>query len=162
QQGVAPVGRPGPVQLPHALHQGEVGAEEAHLDVAEGQLTHLAALALVALLVAVVGLPPAELPVAPGGEAQLGGVPVAGHEPFEVPPVPGLLLVGQYLADGLLLTPGRRRGPAQRPRGPGAEKGEGGAKGQQADGGKESPEYRRLGHRWGSVARLWPARLSSP
>src|SRR5262245_6509082 len=75
--------------LPAPADIGAVWTQHVDVDLAEGELAHLAAFGLIALPVALEGRLPATRLFLAGIETEFRRLPIAGHEPFEIALVPG-------------------------------------------------------------------------
>src|SRR5262249_38889950 len=89
-------------ELPTTAYVCAVRPEQVNVDFAEGELAHFLPFCLVALLVALQGRLPAFRLLLAGEEAKVRGVPVAGHEAFQLALVPGGFLGVEDLADSFL------------------------------------------------------------
>ena len=87
-------------EVEFSAHEGRVWPQHLDSQVAEFELAHLVARALIVFLVAVEsGLPSLGF-MGSGEKGQLGRIPIPGHETFQIPPVPCGLLRFNHLSNG--------------------------------------------------------------
>src|SRR5579859_4151604 len=90
----------GHFQVPAAAHPGGIASKHVNLQLAEIQLTHLVAFALVTGAIALQRRVPAASDVTAGIKGEFGRLPVAPHEGVDITTIPGSSLLVQYGADG--------------------------------------------------------------
>src|SRR5579859_1251378 len=86
--------------MPLTAHEGGVRTEDLYLYIPEFELAHLPAALLVALAIALQCRVPALRACAAGEEDQVGRLPIACHEAFEVALIPRGDLLVEHLANG--------------------------------------------------------------
>src|SRR6476660_690209 len=86
--------------MPGTAHESRIIPKGLDLQIAEFQAPHFSPGLLIVLAIAIDGALPAGGLLSSGEERQVGRVPVARHEAFEVMAVPGLLLLLEESPDG--------------------------------------------------------------